>query len=345
MPELRCDQLIGRLDQGLAPMVLLAGEEPLIIEETLDQLRQRAREHGYLEREILHVETGFDWGRIAASTDNLSLFAARRLLELRLPNGKPGKEGSAVLKAYAQNPPEDTALVVIAGRLEPAQRKSAWVQAIAKAGVMSYVWPLRRHELSDWVAHRAQSRGLTIDRDAAALLAERNEGNLLALAQEVEKLALMSDGKAVGLAEARDAVADSARYAVFDLPDAVAAGDVARAQRITQRLRVEGEEPVLVLWGLSRDLRVLADLQASQATGESAAAVMKRHRVWQTRQSRLQQLAQRAPRQAWARLLARAAAADRAIKGAEPRRGWDDLIELACGAARLAGQTNQRGST
>lgn len=260
-----------------------------------------------------------------------------------MPNGKPGKDGSAVLKAYAQNPPADTALLVITGRLEPAQRKSAWVQAIAKAGLMSYVWPLRRNELEGWTRDRAKSRGLNLNRQAAALLADRNEGNLLALAQELEKLALLSDGQPVGLAEAQEAVADSARYAVFDLPDAVAAGDVARALKITQRLRVEGEEPVLVLWGLSRDLRVLADLQATQAAGGALAAVMSRHRVWKNRQARLQQLAQRAPRQAWARLLARAAAADRAIKGAEPRRGWDELIELATRAARLAGRSDNRG--
>lgn len=343
MPELRVDELLGRLDQGLAPIMLLAGEEPLIIEETLDRVREQARQLDYSEREILQVETGFDWNRIGAVTDNLSLFASRRLIELRMPNGKPGKDGSAVLKAYAQNPPADTALLVITGRLEPAQRKSAWVQAITKAGLMSYVWPLRRHELAGWVRERAQSRGLNLNAQAAALLADRNEGNLLALAQEVEKLVLISDGAEVGLAEAQEAVADSARYAVFDLPDAVAAGDVARALKITQRLRVEGEEPVLVLWGLSRDLRVLADLQATQAAGGPVAAVMSRHRVWKNRQARLQQLAQRAPRQAWARLLARAAAADRAIKGAEPRRGWDELVELATRAARLAGRSNNRG--
>ncbi len=343
MPELRVDELLGRLNQGLAPLILLAGEEPLIIEETLDRVREQARELDYSEREILQVETGFDWNRIGAATDNLSLFASRRLIELRMPNGKPGKDGSAVLKAYAQNPPADTALLVITGRLEPAQRQSAWVQAIAKAGLMSYVWPLRRNELEGWTRDRAKSRGLNLNRQAAALLADRNEGNLLALAQELEKLALLSDGQPVGLAEAQEAVADSARYAVFDLPDAVAAGDVARALKITQRLRVEGEEPVLVLWGLSRDLRVLADLQATQAAGGALAAVMSRHRVWKNRQARLQQLAQRAPRQAWARLLARAAAADRAIKGAEPRRGWDELIELATRAARLAGRSDNRG--
>jgi DNA polymerase-3 subunit delta len=343
MPELRIEDLSTQLSQGLAPVYLLAGEEPLRVEQALDELRAYAREQGFTERDVLHVDTGFNWDRLTTATDNLSLFSTQRLLELRMPNGKPGRDGSAALKAYLDNPPTDTVLVVIAGRLEPAQRKSAWAQAITRAGVMSYAWPLRRAELPQWINQRAYECGLSIDAEAAALLAERNEGNLLALAQEIEKLALITTEGHIDLAQTREAVTDSARFAIFDLPEAITAGDVARTLRIIQRLRVEGEQPVLVLWGLARDLRVLADLQLTQSASARTAEVMSRHRVWKNRQSVLERLAHSAPRYAWAKLLARAAAADRAIKGAEARRPWDELVELSTRAAGLAAQARHKG--
>ncbi|MDR9414114.1 MAG: DNA polymerase III subunit delta [Spiribacter sp.] len=341
MAEARIEELPKRVARGLDPVYLLAGEEPLLIEEALDGLRAQARAAGFAEREVLHVETGFSWSRLGEVADNLSLFSERRIIELRMPNGKPGREGASALRDYASAPPEDTLLIVICGRLDPAQRKSAWAAALAGAGVMSYAWPVPREALPRWIAERARQRGVSLEREAVAVIAERNEGNLLALAQEIDKLALLADGKAMSGAQARDAVSDSARFAIFDLPEAVLAGDLPRTRRIARRLRAEGEEPVLVLWGLAREIRVLTDLQAAQRPGGDRQAVLRRHRVWKNRQARLQQLAQEAPREAWAKLLSRAAAADRVLKGAERRRPWDELIELACDAARLAGHGKQ----
>jgi DNA polymerase-3 subunit delta len=343
MPEVRFDELPDRIDRGLAPVYLIAGEEPLLIEEALDRLRQRAREQGYDEREVLHVDSGFDWNRLATAADNLSLFTERRLIELRLPGGKPGRDGSAVLKARAAAPDPGHMLVVIAGRLETAQRQSAWARAIASAGVMSYAWPLRRHELTGWARRRARAGGLALDTATAELIAEHNEGNLLALAQEIDKLALLADGEPVDAEWASDAISDSARFAVFDLPEAMLAGDPVRALRILRRLRTEGEEPVLVLWGVARDIRVLADLQASVAGGERPAAVMSRHRIWKNRQARLQGLARGTPSGVWERLLARAARVDRVIKGAEPGRPWDELMELSSVVARGVATADRRG--
>ena len=342
MADIRFDELPARIDRGLAPIYLIAGEEPLLIEEVLDRLRARARREGFGEREVLHADGSFDWSRLAATTDNLSLFTERRLIELRLPGGKPGREGSAALKARAAAPDADNLLVVICGRLEPAQRKSAWAGAIARAGVMSYAWPLRREDLADWTRRRAGERGLTLDADVAALMAERNEGNLLALAQEIEKLALLADGDGVSLDTAGEAVADSARFAVFDLPEAVLAGDVARTLRILRRLRAEGEEPVLVLWALARDIRILADLQSALDGRGAVTEVMSRHRVWKNRQGRLQAIARGTRPGAWARMLGRAAGVDRVVKGATPGRPWDELLELSTRAARGAATVNRR---
>jgi len=336
MPEVRIDQLSSRVAKGPDPVYLLAGEEPLLVEEALDDLRQQVREQGFDEREVLHADGQFDWKRLQDVARSLSLFSQRRLVEVRLPGGRPGKEGAAALKDYAAAPPTDVVLVLICGKLEPAQRKSAWAGAMAQAGVMSYAWPVKRQELSTWISRRARSRGLALDADAVSVLAERNEGNLLAVAQEIDKLRLLGGDQPLGADRVREAVADGARFAVFDLPDAVLEGDVSRTMRVLRRLRAEGEEPVLVLWGLSRDLRVLAELQAAGGGGADSQAVLRRHRVWKNRQSRLQRLAHSAPDDAWPALLARAAAVDRVLKGAERRRPWDELIELATDMARIS---------
>ncbi len=343
MPEVRFDDLSAHFAKGLAPAYLIGGEEPLLIEEALDALRRCAREAGYGERDVLHADGSFDWNQLAAASDNLSLFSDRRLLELRLPSSKPGRDGAAMLKAQAEAVSADTLLVVITGRLDTAQRKSAWVQAFANAGVMSYAWPLRRAQLPDWIGVRARSRGLALDRDVAQMLAERNEGNLLALAQEIDKLVLMVGEGRLSADEAREAVADSARFAVFDLPEAMLAGDVARSLRIIERLRGEGEPPVLLLWGVARELRVLADVQGRLAGGGRVDEAMRDHRVWKNRQPLLEQLARGAPARAWSRLLARAASADRVVKGAQPGRPWDELVELTTRAARFAAAAKRKG--
>ena len=341
MAELRPEQLSRALERGLSAAYLVAGEEPLLIEESLDLIRARARAAGFTGREVFHVETGFDWQRLTHAADSLSLFSDQRLLELRLPTGRPGKEGAGVLKALAERPMEDTVLLVICGRLEPAQRRAAWVKMLSDQGTMVHAAKLRRDQLERWVENRARERGLKLAPAAARLLAERNEGNLLALAQEIDKLLLLAGDQAdqveQGLDAVREAVADSARYAIFDLPEAMIQGDVLRTQRIVERLRAEGEEAVLVLWGVARELRVLADLQDTHAQRGDTAAVLRRHRVWRNREGQMQALSQRGPAGGWRGLLARAAAVDRIIKGAQPGSAWDELLELSTDAARTAG--------
>lgn len=341
MAELRPEQLPRALERGLSAAYLVAGEEPLLIEESLDLIRARARADGFTGREVFHVETGFDWQRLTHAADSLSLFSDQRLLELRIPTGRPGKEGAAVLKALTDRPVQDTILLVICGRLEPAQRRSSWVKALSEHGVMVHAAKLRRDQLERWVTNRARERGLQLEPAAVSLLSERNEGNLLALAQEIDKLLLLAGdqtGQSVqGLDAVREAVADSARYAIFDLPEAVLQGDVLRTQHIVERLRVEGEEAVLVLWGVARELRVLADLQATFAQRGDMAAVLRRHRVWRNRESQMQALAEGGAAGHWQALLARAAGVDRIIKGAQPGSVWGELLELNTDAARTAG--------
>ncbi|MCS4505003.1 DNA polymerase III subunit delta [wastewater metagenome] len=345
MAELRPEQLPRQLSAGLAPVYLLTGDEPLLVEESLSQIREAARAAGFDEREVLQVEAGFDWGRLREAARSLSLFSSRRLVELRCPDGKVGRDGGAALKEYAGDPPADTLLVVAAAGIDARQRSSAWVKALAGAGVHVHAWPVAAGQLPGWLARRLRARGLEADEEALALLAERAEGNLLAAAQEVDKLSLLYDGGRIGAAEVREAVGDSARFVTFDLPRAVAAGDLARVWRITDGLREEDDEPVLVLGVLARMLRVLLELRAAHASRrESPDAVFRRHRIRKAEQRPLWQLAGAVPASRWQALLVDAARVDRVIKGAARGRPWDELLHLASEMTRLAAGAGRAGA-
>lgn len=331
--QLRPEELGRQLAKGLAPVYLIAGEEPLFVEESLDAVRAAAREAGFSEREVLDVESGFDWGRLAEAGASLSLFGERRLIELRMPTGKPGAPGSRAISAYCAAPAPDVVLLISCGALEAGQRRSAWVSAADKAGVFLYAWPLPPAKLPAWVSTRLRTSGLSAPEEAVALLAERAEGNLLAAAQEVEKLRLLYGEGALQLEQVAAAVADSSRFTIYNLADAALEGSLARSLRMLRGLRAEGVEPVLVLWSLARDLRVLAQLAGGTTP---AGEVFSRARVFKQRQARLQNAARRASASHWQALLGRAARADRVIKGQAQGRAWDELVNLTASMARAA---------
>lgn len=336
MAQLRPTDLKASLARGLAPVYLVAGDEPLLLEEALDAIRAAARSAGCEEREVLHADGSFDWGRLAGSGASLSLFSQRRLLELRLPASRPGVDGAKALAQWCAAPPDDVVLVVAAGRLDSRARSSAWVKALARAGHFLYAWPVEGAELPRWITARAAAAGLRLDRDAAALLAARSEGNLLAAAQEAEKLELIHGSGPVDAQAMRSAVASSARFDVFDLPAAARSGDAARVLRVARGLREEGEAPQLLLWALARDIRVLAELQAAHARQSGPDAVFRRHRVPKPQQGELWRTATRTRGGAWEAVLARAARVDATLKGAGPGRPWDELIQLAATMAQTA---------
>ncbi|MCC5856763.1 MAG: DNA polymerase III subunit delta [Ectothiorhodospiraceae bacterium] len=327
----RPEQLSAVLRKGLAPVYLLTGDEPLQLREAQDAVRAAARAAGYGEREVLEVEAGFDWDRLGAMADSLSLFGDRRLVELRMPGGRPGQQGGKALAAYCERPAEDTVLMISSGRLEPKVRKSAaWVKAIDQVGVVVEIWPIGPAELPRWLTARMQAAGLRPTTDAAALLAERSEGNLMAAAQEVDKLRLLLGQGEVTLETVQAAVADSARYDVFDLCLAALQGDSRRVVRILNGLHEEGVEPVLVLWALARELRVLVRLSAP---GSNPEEVLRRERAFGPRKTALPAAARRGRPARWQALLARAARVDRVIKGAAAGRPWDELLHLSLAIA------------
>lgn len=333
--QLKPEQLAQHLKKHLAPVYFIYGDELLLVQEAADAIRSAARAQGYSEREVFAVDRDFDWNQLTESSNNLSLFAERRILEVRMPSGKPGDAGGKALREYATRPAEDTLLLIVSGKLDAQQRKSKWVTDLEAAGVGIPVWPVEVHQLPQWIRARMQGLGLKPTPEAVELLAERVEGNLLACAQEIDKLRLLLGEGPLDAAAVTAAVVDSARFDVYGLVDAALAGEADRSLRMLSGLRGEGVEPVLVVWALARELRGLAGMAWEMARGESAGAVMARHRVWAKRQPVVGKALTRLKTEAWQALLADCARLDRVVKGLAPGNPWDELVHLCL---RLAGR-------
>lgn len=309
----------------LAPAYLIAGDEPLQVGEAADALRARARECGFSERVVHFAERGFDWEQLRGSAAGLSLFGERRLIELRLPTGKPGAQGAATLRALLDPPPPDVVLLVITGKLDAEAQRAEWVRAIDAAGVWLTVPEITPARLPDWLRGRCRQAGLDVDDEALPLLAERVEGNLLAAHQEIERLRLLHPGGRITAELVAGGVADHSRFDVFALGDAVLGGDASRALHVLDVLQGEGVEGTLVLWVLARELRVLWALR----TGGPMP------RRGYTPPSLLDRARPRAARLSFARLISRAARIDRMIKGRLPGDPWSEMMLLV---AELCGQ-------
>ena len=333
--KLRPDQLSAHLKQSLHPIYFVSGDESLQVMEAVDALRATARVQGYIEREVFEVDAHFDWQMLLDAGNSMSLFADKRILDLRLPTGKPGKQGGDVLQNYAARPADDAILIISAGKLESASKNSKWFKSLDDAGVVIQCWPVNVAELPRWIEQRMRDRGMQAATGAAALLAERVEGNLLAAAQEVDKLLLLYGAVNISVQQVVDAVADSARYSVYDLVDATLAADVPRAVRMVAGLQAEGEAITLLVWALSRELRGLLTMSESGLSPE--AAVIKAG-VWENRRALMSKALARHTTLRWKHFLKRCARLDKICKGMEPGfksdRGWDELLILVTQIAR-----------
>lgn len=292
------EALPAQLSRGLAPVYLLSGDEPLLVDEAADQVREKARAAGFTDRDVHFIDRGSGWGDVRAGANNLSLFGTRRLIELRMPTGRPGTAGSGVIVELIERGDPDTLVLILTERLDRDAQGAAWVRAVEARGVWMNAWPVGRDKMPAWLESRARRAGLAFDPAALALLADRTEGNLLAAQQEIERLALTLRGATVGVAELAASVATSARYDVFTLGEAARAGQAARSLRVLEGLRAEGVEAALVLWALLREMR------------------------------RAMQGGSRHARRDFPRLVERAARADRAIKGRLQANAWDELAFL-----------------
>lgn len=331
------DKLASELARKLVGIYLVSGDEPLLVDEAADAIRARARAEGYTERDLHVVERGFDWQALLADSRALSLFAQRKIIEIRMANPTPGEQGAAAivdLAGQAAVNGADNLVLIITGKMDGRTQNARWVSAIDKQGAFVQIWPLERERLPAWIRDRLARHGLKADADAAALMAERVEGNLLAAHQEVEKLALLLPPGAVNAQTVLEAVADSARFDVLQLGDAAMRGQAGRALRILEGLRGEGFEPTLVLWALNKDLQWLVRAQYLMRHGQSAEAAMNAIFVWRPRQAAMKHALGRLKPATMRRLLQEAERADRAIKGVLRTDPWMEFERLV---ARLAG--------
>ena len=317
-------QLEGHLRKGLGTLYAIHGAEALLALEASDRIREAARRDGCTEREVFFAEPGADWSRFGAAAANLSLFASKRLVELRIPTGKPGTEGSRAIEAYCNRLPDDAVTLVALPELDWQQQKSKWFEALERTGLLVEAKCVTRDELPEWLAERLSRQKQRASVETLEWLADRVEGNLLAAKQEVEKLALLLPEGEVTLEAIRDAVTDVSRFERDGLLDAIHAGDVNRIARVVDCLEAEGEPLPLLLWTLAEELRLLMALAANQRP---------RRFLPPARMAALQQTARRLDAASIDRELLRAHRIDRMIKGVETGDPWDSVTELAMGLA------------
>jgi DNA polymerase III subunit delta len=333
--KLTSDSLATHLAQRLLPVYLVSGDEPLLAAEAADAVRARARGAGFTEREVHFIERAAEWDEVRASAANLSLFGARRVVEVRLTSARPGAAGNATLVALLEARDPDTLFLILTPRLDRDAQGADWVRSVEAHGAWVQIWPVDAHRLVAWLKGRCRSMKLDASDEALELLAARTEGNLLAAHQELTKLALLAPEGRVTPDTVLAGVADSARFDVFGLGEAVLAGEAVRALRVLAGLRAEGTEPTLVLWALSRALR---DVWSARG-GERPPAWQQRHRA------ALEQALRRASTLPFTALALRAARVDRMIKGRVVGDAWDELALLAaeiCGPPPGPGLTRVR---
>lgn len=336
--KLNAGQLERHLKGTLSLVYVVSGDDPLLTQEAAEQIRQAADQQGFSERQILNVDAHFDWDSLLEANNSLSLFAERRLLELRIPTGKPSEAGTQALLEYLTRPNPDNLLLISLPRLDGPTQRTRWAKALQENPQVQFlsIWPLEAQQLPRWIQQRLNRVGLSATPEAIDLIATRVEGNLLAAAQEIEKLALLAEQKHLDLAFVQAAVSDSARYTPFDLVDAMLHGDLAHALRILNGLRSEGTEAPIILWALARELRVLIQLSQGHERGipmEQTVASIKPP-VWDKRRPLLIQAAQRHRFQAWNQLLLSAQSIDAQIKGQQmgcPWLGLSQLLFSLCG--------------
>ena len=327
--QLKHEDLAGHLRREVKALYVVHGDEPLLALEAGDAIRAAARAAGATEREVLVAEPNFRWDALLSANANASLFGDRKIVDLRIPLGKPGVEGGKALEAYAAHPNPDNVTLVTLPRLDRATQTSAWFSALAAAGTTVAVHPIEREALPGWIAARLQRQRQRATRETLTFLAESCEGNLLAARQEIEKLALLLPEGDLDHEAVESAVADVARFDIFQLSEAWLAGDALRAIRILRSLEAEGEASTLAIWQLSEDIHALAAVVTQVRGGTPVSAAVRGARVWGRRQSALERAATRVSPTLIAPLLNAAARLDALSKGIGRGNVWDELASTA----------------
>lgn len=322
-------QLPQQLKKNLPPLLWISGDEALLAQEAADCVRASCRQQGFSEREIWHADASMSWENLLLSANNLSLFAERKLIEIRFGSAKPGDKAVKALGEYLENANPDCQFLVTSPKLDPGAMRSKGFKHLEARMLLVQIWPVEPDRLPAWIAARLRDKGFNAEPQALELLAERVQGNLLAAQQEVDKLALLTDGDTVDSNNVLRVVADSARYDVFGLADQVLKGDARAVLRILLGLRAEGTDATVVLWALSRETRQLLSVRRAIDDGQRIEPAMERLRVFKKRQGLFRQACRRLDTQQLQRSLHLAANIDLAIKGLASTDPWNGLTALA----------------
>ncbi len=327
------------LRDRLAPIYLVCGDDPLLVQESCDLIRAKLRSEGFSERALFHVEPKFDWQEVLFSANSMSLFAEQRILEIRMPGGKPGDDGAKALISYAEAPPDDTVMLLVLPRLDAGSQRSKWFKALDLAGVFVPVWPVDVDQMPRWLGERFRRAGLKVERDAIETMVERVEGNLLAAIQEIERLSLLANGETVTLAHILEGVEDSSRYSVFSLIDAAVGQDAKRTVRVMQGLRAEGADVIHLTAMVAREIRALASMASAVAAGQTIDGAIKSAHVFWKRKAIVKLCLERHRMPLYLRIGQGLSAVDRMAKGLMLGDPWRTLEELLL---LLAGQSVTR---
>jgi DNA polymerase-3 subunit delta len=333
--RLNSEQLAAHLRRELQPVYTVFGSETLLALEACDRIRARARDGGYSEREVLTADSGFKWSQLALAGSSQSLFSSKKLLELRIPTGKPGKEGGEAIQAYCKSLPPDTLTLVYLPDLDWRGQKAAWFEALERAGVAVEAKPVARKALPQWIAARLGAQEQDADAATLDFIADRVEGNLLAAYQEVQKLALLFPKGAIAFDQVREAVLDVARYDVFNLGEIMLEGDPLRLTRVLDGLKGEGTAAPLVLWSLAEEIRAIGKVITGVNTGKPLSMMLREARIWgPAHQNAMQSNLRRFTLAQVTEALRHAALIDRMAKGLLRGDVWDELLQLALRFAR-----------
>lgn len=327
---MRPEQLASTLQRALSPVYLFGGSEPLLLQECRDQVWDAAREQGFLEREILQVDRSFKWSTLDQAGATPSLFASKKIIDLRLPTGKPGREGAKTLTEWASNPDPDVLLVVSCEQWDKSSRSSKWAASLERAGTRIDIWPIRPEDLPAWITRRMRAAGLEPDRGAVMVLAERLEGNLLAAQQEIEKLLLLKGSGEVSEHDVLESVADSSRFDAFLLVERVLAGNLSDSLRVASGLHRTGVPLQLIIGALNREIRILEALKLALEAGENESSAFRKLNIWRSRQAPMRSAAGRLERRGLADAFSRMSLIDRQSKGRADGDPWHGLDHLVC---------------
>lgn len=333
--KISAEQLHQNLSRELKPLYVVFGSEPLLALEASDRIRARARAEGYTEREVLTADSGFKWNQLALAGNSQSLFASRKLLELRIPTGKPGKEGGEALQNYCQSLPPDTVTLIQVSDLDWRGQKATWFEALERAGTAVEAKTVTRKALPQWIAGRLKEQQQEADAATLDFIADRVEGNLMAAHQEVQKLALLFPAGTITFDQVREAVLDVARYDVFNLGEIMLEGDPLRLARVLDGLQGEGTAAPLVLWSLTAEIRLIGKIVTGVNTGKPVSLMLREARVFpQSHQNAMQNNLKRFTLAQTTEALRHAAVIDRMIKGLVRGDAWNELLQLALRFAR-----------